>query len=59
MSRAFRRLRPPERSILVLHHVDGRPVAEIAQSLGIPTGTVKWRLHNARKRLEQAMEAEA
>ena len=59
MARAFGRLRPPQRSILVLHHVDGRPVAEIASSLGIPAGTVKWRLHSARRALEQAMEAEA
>ena len=29
------RLRPQDRMILVLHHVEERPVAEIAQSLGI------------------------
>ena len=34
--------------ILVLHHVEERPVAEIARSLGIPVGTAKWRLHAAR-----------
>jgi RNA polymerase sigma-70 factor, ECF subfamily len=59
MGRAFGRLRAEERSILVLHHVDERPVAEIARSLGIPIGTAKWRLHAARKALERAMEAEA
>jgi RNA polymerase sigma-70 factor (ECF subfamily) len=59
VSRAFDRLRPEERAILVLHHVDQRPVAEIARSLGIPTGTAKWRLHAARRALERAMEAEA
>lgn len=59
MGRAFKRLRPQERAILILHHVDERPVAEIARSLGIPTGTAKWRLHAARKALERAMEAEA
>ena len=59
IARAFDRLRPDQRAILTLHHVDERPVAEIARSLGIPTGTAKWRLHAARQALERAMEAEA
>lgn len=59
IGRAFDRLRPDERAILAMHHVDDRPVAEIARSLGIPTGTAKWRLHAARRALERAMEAEA
>ena len=59
IGRAFDRLRPDERAILALHHVDERSVAEIARTLGIPTGTAKWRLHAARRALERAMEAEA
>ena len=59
IGRAFDRLRPEERAILALHHVDERPVAEIARTLGIPIGTAKWRLHAARRALERAMEAEA
>jgi RNA polymerase sigma-70 factor (ECF subfamily) len=59
IARAFDRLRPQDRMILVLHHVEERPVAEIARSLGIPVGTAKWRLHTARGALEKAMEAEA
>jgi RNA polymerase sigma-70 factor (ECF subfamily) len=59
IGRAFDRLRPQDRMILVLHHVEERPVAEIARSLGIPVGTAKWRLHTARGALEKAMEAEA
>ena len=59
IGRAFDRLRPQERAILALHHVDERPVAEIARTLGIPVGTAKWRLHAARRALERAMEAEA
>ena len=59
ITRAFDRLRPKDRMILVLHHVEERPVAEIARSLGIPVGTAKWRLHAARAALEKAMEAEA
>jgi RNA polymerase sigma-70 factor, ECF subfamily len=59
IARAFDRLRPAERLILVLHHVEERPVLEIAKSLGIPVGTAKWRLHAARGALERALEAEA
>jgi RNA polymerase sigma-70 factor, ECF subfamily len=59
IGRAFDRLRPDERAILALHHVEERPVAEIARTLGIPTGTAKWRLHAARRALERALEAEA
>jgi RNA polymerase sigma-70 factor (ECF subfamily) len=59
IGRAFDRLRPQDRMILALHHVEERPLAEIARSLGIPVGTVKSRLHAARGALEKAMEAEA
>ena len=59
IGRAFDRLRPQDRILLVLHHVEERPVAEIARSLGIPVGTAKSRLHAARAALEKAMEAEA
>lgn len=56
IARAFERLRPTDRRILVLHHVEGRPVAEIAGVLGIPVGTAKWRLFAARRACEQAMD---
>jgi RNA polymerase sigma-70 factor (ECF subfamily) len=59
IGRAFDRLREPDRLILVLHHVEERPLAEIARTLGIPVGTAKWRLHAARRALEAAMEVEA
>lgn len=53
--RAFAALSAGQRSILVLHHVDGRSVEEIAAVLGIPTGTTKWRLYAARQALERAL----
>ncbi len=56
--RAFVRLDPDKRIVLVLHYVDDRPVAEIATALGVPGGTVKWRLSRAREALERALEAE-
>ena len=55
----FDRLRPQDRMLLVLHHVEERPVAEIARSFGIPVGTAKSRLYGARNALQKAMEAEA
>jgi RNA polymerase sigma-70 factor (ECF subfamily) len=56
--RAFARLDADRRTILILHHVDERPVAEIAALLRIPEGTAKWRLHAARRALERALEVE-
>jgi RNA polymerase sigma-70 factor (ECF subfamily) len=55
---AFDRLDPDARSLLVLHHLDGRPIEDIAQILQIPTGTVKSRLHKARHDLEAALRLE-
>jgi len=57
--RALGHLDADKRAILVLHHVEERPVAEIAAALGIPAGTVKWRLHAARAALEKALEEES
>jgi RNA polymerase sigma-70 factor (ECF subfamily) len=59
MGRAFDRLSPVDRAILKLHHVDERPVVEVARALHVPVGTAKWRLHAARKALERAIEAES
>ncbi|MEO8626349.1 MAG: sigma-70 family RNA polymerase sigma factor [Candidatus Limnocylindrales bacterium] len=46
---AFDRLSVDQRALLVLHHMHGYDVREIAGWLGIPTGTVKWRLSRARR----------
>jgi len=55
---ALRRLTHDQRSLLALHHLEGRPVAELAEILGVPTGTVKSRLHAARQALLTALAAE-
>lgn len=48
---AFDRLSADQRTILVLHHMHGYGVREIAAWLGMPAGTVKWRLSRARAAL--------
>jgi RNA polymerase sigma-70 factor, ECF subfamily len=58
LSRAIDRLTIDQRTILALHHLEDRPVAEIAGVLGIPVGTAKWRLHAARQALERALETQ-
>ena len=57
--RAFGRLSVDDRAVLVLHHFQERPVAEIAAVLGSPEGTIKSRLHRARAALESALAKES
>jgi RNA polymerase sigma-70 factor (ECF subfamily) len=56
--RAFDRLSAEQRAILVLHHRDELPVAEVAARLGIPEGTAKSRLHAARAALDRSLVRE-
>ena len=58
IQQAFERLDPTSRSLIILHYVEGRPIAEISRVLGSPVGTVKWRLSNARRSLDRALEVE-
>ena len=55
---ALRRLPIEQRTILALHHLEGRPITELAVILEIPVGTVKSRLHAARQALQAAIDAE-
>jgi len=59
LERAFRRLTPEQRAVLVFHHYLELPVAEAADRLGIPIGTAKSRLHHATAALRAGLEAEA
>ncbi len=58
IQRAWFRLSVAERTILAMHHLEHRPLDEIAAALAIPQGTAKSRLFNARRSLERAVEAE-
>jgi RNA polymerase sigma-70 factor (ECF subfamily) len=59
LERAFRRLRPEDRAILVFRHYLDLPVADIADALRIPLGTAKSRLHRASDELRASLEADA
>lgn len=59
LERAFRSLPTDQRAVVVLHHYLGIPLKEIAETLGIPAGTARSRLHNATRRLRAELEADA
>jgi RNA polymerase sigma-70 factor (ECF subfamily) len=59
LERGFRRLPPDQRAILVLHHYLGYAPSEIAETLGIPAGTARSRLHHAHRAMRAALEADA
>ena len=59
LDRGFRRLPPEQRAIFVFHHYLGLTLGEIADTLDVPLGTVKSRLHYATNTLRAALEADA
>jgi RNA polymerase sigma-70 factor (ECF subfamily) len=59
LERAFAKLSPEHRAVLVLHHYADLPLAEIAEILSVPQGTVGSRLHHAARRLRAALERDA
>lgn len=59
VARSFLRLTPEHRAVLVLHHVVGLPLHEVAEVLGIPPGTAASRLHYATASFRAAFEADA
>ncbi len=58
LERAFRKLPIDQRSVFVLHFYLGLPLVEIAETLGIPAGTARSRLHYATRALRSAVEAD-
>lgn len=59
IARAFERLEPEQRAVIVLHYYLDLPLKEAASSLGIPIGTVKSRLHRAVDAMRAGIEADA
>lgn len=56
IARAVRTLPVKQRSVVVLYYYQQYQINEIAQMLGCLEGTVKSRLHTARKQLKKALE---
>jgi RNA polymerase sigma-70 factor (ECF subfamily) len=59
LERAFRRLTVQQRAVLVFHHYLGLPLPEVAVRIGIPLGTVKSRMHHAKRALRASLDAES
>jgi len=57
LERGFRRLPPDQRAILAMHHYLGLSATEIAETLGIPHGTAKSRIHYAHRAMRAALDA--
>ena len=57
LEQAFRRLPLDQRAVFVLHHHVGLPLVAVAETLGIPDGTARSRLHYATRALRTAFEA--
>lgn len=56
LERAFRRLPLDQRAVFVLHHHVGLPLVAVAETLGIPDGTARSRLHYATRALRAAFD---
>ena len=58
LERGFRRLKPEQRAILVLHYYVGMPASAVAETLDIPMGTAQSRLHRELSDLRVALAAD-
>ncbi len=59
LERGFRRLSIDHRAVVVLHHYLDWPLDRVADTLGVPAGTVRSRLHHAMRGLRAALDADA
>jgi RNA polymerase sigma factor (sigma-70 family) len=59
LAAALLRLAPAVRAAIVLRHVDGLSVAEAAEALGRPEGTVKAQVHRGLRELRLILEEAA
>lgn len=56
IERALHALGEEHRVVVLLHDAEGYKIQEIEELMGIPSGTVKSRLHRARARLREILE---
>jgi len=54
--RAIARLSPEHRTVLVMKELEGQKYEEMAETLGVPIGTIRSRLHRARLELRELLE---
>ena len=54
---AIESLTPKDRIVVLLHHLGGMPLKDVAALLEVPPGTVKSRLHHARNKLKKEIIA--
>jgi RNA polymerase sigma-70 factor (ECF subfamily) len=59
LERGFRQLTVDQRAVVVLHHLVGMPLDEVARTLDIPPGTARSRLHRALRSMRAALEADS
>lgn len=59
LERAFRHLSLKHRLVVVLHHYLDMPLDQMADTLGIPVGTVSSRLHYAMRAMRTALDVDA
>jgi len=57
LAAALLRLTPAVRAAIVLRHVDGLSVREVAEALGRPEGTVKAQVHRGLRELRAILES--
>ena len=58
LERGFRRLSIDHRAVVVLHHYLDLSLDEVAAALGIPSGTVRSRLHHAKLAMRASLAAD-
>lgn len=56
LAQSLQRLEVISRQILTLRYLDGLEYHEIAEVLGMPTGTVQWKVFDAKKKLAEWMK---
>lgn len=58
LDRALKQLSDEHRVVVLLHDTEGYKLTEIQSIMGTPVGTLKSRLHRARARLREILEAD-
>ena len=55
LTAALMAMPPPQREVMLLRYCDGLSYQEIATVVGRPIGTVRTRLHHAKKRIQESL----